>query len=97
MASLDQSAFVEDSGRTEAVASAFFYTLGDILGGTDTMRRNMAVNGVPTDVAASVDGTVYVRGTTQQLGTNQVNQAGFVITPTMLLIAAGLWFLAKKA
>jgi hypothetical protein len=96
MATLDQSAFVEDSGRAEAVASSFFYTLGDILGGTDTQRRNAAATYSPTDVGAAADGSIYVRGTTRQVsGNTAAANAGMVISPTMILVGLGLYLLWK--
>lgn len=90
-----QTGFVPDAARQASITQSFFYTLGDIFGGSDVSARVNTSNGNAVDVAVDATGVPYVRGTTMGLmgplnpslnGTVLDNQpAGFTVTPGMLL------------
>lgn len=90
-AGVPQTSFVPDAARQSSVAQSFFYTLGDIFGGSDVSARVSTPNGNAVDVAVDATGVPYVRGTTSGLSTSPVTTqqpAGFTVTPGMVL--AGL-------
>jgi hypothetical protein len=88
-----QTAFAPDAARQASIAQSFFYTLGDIFGGSDVSARVQTSNGTAVDVAVDAYGTPYVRGTTAALPSGTTPKpaqadTGFVVTPGMVL--AGL-------
>jgi ABC-type uncharacterized transport system permease subunit len=98
-----QTSFVPDAARQATVAQAFFYTLGDIFGGSDVSARVQSPNGNAVDVAVAIDGTPYVRGTTYGLPTNSSASAppatgvmGFNVTPGMVLAGLVAVFLITR-
>lgn len=101
-----QTNFAPDAARQQQVAQDFFYTLGDIFGGTDVSARVSSTNGNAVDVAVDATGTPYVRGSTQTLfggptyvpltSTPAATQAGFTITPGMLLAGVLAIFLITR-
>jgi hypothetical protein len=100
-----QTSYVPDAARSTVFAQQFFYTLGDIFGGSDSSPR---VTGTSqnVDVAVDVTGQAYVRGTTQGLGTSTTTSTaasataptigGLTITPGMVLAGALAMFLFFK-
>lgn len=97
-----QTAYVADAARQNTLTQSFFYTLGDIFGGTDTATRIPTISGNSVDVAVDANGMPYKRGTTQSLfspGTLQPMAQPADTGPsaaTLLLGGLALWLFLRR-
>lgn len=93
-----QTGFVADAARQGTLTQSFFYTIGDIFGGSDVSNRVPVLGPSSTDVAVDATGTPYIRGTSQGLpvyGSMVTPNPGTTPTPdnTGLLLLMGAAFL----
>lgn len=96
-----------DQARTSAVAQAFFYTLGDVLGGIDgaprfdstTVRDDGLLGPVSNQpsVGVGTDGAIYVRGRSGMYERSTASAPAVAASAGGLTITPGLLLLGAVA
>jgi hypothetical protein len=95
----------DDANRAQLVSN-LWWTVGDLLMGTDVSRRvdpaNLRADGLigPAGSAVSygvaADGTLYIRGTAARGTAAAASVGGFAIMPGLLIMAVLAFFALRK-